>query len=82
ALPYIRDGKLTALAVNGTTRTDTLPNVPTLAETGFQGAENPTWFGLFLPASTPPQIVDKLRQETIKARAAPKVRDRLRLLGV
>lgn len=82
ALPYIRDGKLTALAVNGTQRAAALPDVPTLAEAGFQNAENPTWFGLFLPVQTPRDIVEKLRLETIKALAEPKVREKLNLFGV
>jgi tripartite-type tricarboxylate transporter receptor subunit TctC len=82
ALPHIRDGKLTALAVNGTKRSAALPEVPTLQEAGFNNAENPTWFGLFLPAGTPREIVDKLHHETLKALQEPKVREKLARLGV
>jgi tripartite-type tricarboxylate transporter receptor subunit TctC len=82
ALPHIRDGKLTALAVNGPARSTALPDVPTLQEAGFGNAENPTWFGLFLPAGTPQHIVDRLHRETVKALQAPKVRDKLAALGV
>jgi tripartite-type tricarboxylate transporter receptor subunit TctC len=82
ALPHIRDGKLTALAVNGPARSPALPDVPTLQESGFDKADNPTWFGLFLPAGTPQGIVDRLYQETAKALQAPKVRDKLTALGV
>ena len=81
ALPYIRDGKLAALAVNGARRSAALPEVPTTAEAGFHNAEYPTWFGLFLPARTPREIVDKLHRETLKALQEPKVRDKLAALG-
>jgi tripartite-type tricarboxylate transporter receptor subunit TctC len=82
ALPQIREGKLAALAVNSSQRSAALPDVPTTKEAGFDNAENPTWFGLFLPARTPPDIVDKLHRETLKALQEPKVRDKLVSLGV
>lgn len=82
ALPHIREGKLTALAVNGESRSPALPNAPTIAEAGFADAANPTWFGLFLPARTPRAIVDRLQRETDKALQAPKVREKLSTLGV
>lgn len=82
ALPHIRDGKLSALAVNGAARSAALPDVPTLQEAGFDNAEYPTWFGLLLPATTPRGIVDKLHRETLKALREQKVRDRLAALGV
>jgi tripartite-type tricarboxylate transporter receptor subunit TctC len=82
ALPFIRDGKLTPLAVNGTQRAAALPDVPTLAEAGFKNAANPTWFGLFLPAQTPRDIIATVRLATIKALAQPKVLEKLTQLGV
>jgi len=82
ALPHIRDGRLTALAVNSAARSAALPEVPTLREAGFTDADNPTWFGLFLPARTPREIVDKLHRETLKALQEPKVRDKLAALGI
>jgi tripartite-type tricarboxylate transporter receptor subunit TctC len=82
ALPHIREGKLTALAANGEQRSAALPNVPTIAEAGFAQAANPTWFGLFLPARTPRQIVDRLQREAVKALQTPKVREKLIALGV
>ncbi len=63
-LPHIRDGKLTALVVNGARRAAALPDVPTTLEAGFADAEYPIWFGLFLPAKTPRDVVDKLHRET------------------
>jgi tripartite-type tricarboxylate transporter receptor subunit TctC len=82
ALPHIWDGKLAALAVNSATRSSALPDVPTIRQAGFNDAEYPMWFGLFLPARTPRAIVDKLHSETLKALQEPKVRDKLAKLGV
>jgi tripartite-type tricarboxylate transporter receptor subunit TctC len=62
-------------------RSAALPEVPTTQEAGFNNAEYPTWFGLFLPARTPREIVDKLHRETLKALQEPKVRDKLAALG-
>ena len=81
-LPHIRDGKLTPLVVNGARRAAALPDVPTTLEAGFADAEYPIWFGLFLPAKTPRDVVDKLHRETAKALQTPKVRDRLSAMGV
>jgi tripartite-type tricarboxylate transporter receptor subunit TctC len=81
-LPQIRDGKLVALAVNTAKRSPTLPDVPTLAEVGVRDAEYPIWFGLFAPAGTPRDVVDRLNGETLKALQAPKIRERLLALGV
>jgi len=82
ALPLIRDGRLTALAVNGSSRSVALPGVPTTREAGFQDAEYPTWIGLFVPANTPRQIVENLQRETLKALDAPKVQAKLATMGV
>jgi tripartite-type tricarboxylate transporter receptor subunit TctC len=81
-LPHVKDGRLAALAVNTDRRSAALPDVPTLAEAGFSNAEYPFWIGMFLPAKTPREIVDKLHRETLKALQEPKVRDKLATLGV
>jgi tripartite-type tricarboxylate transporter receptor subunit TctC len=81
-LPHIRQGTLLALAVNSLTRAPALPDVPTLLEAGFRDADCPPWFGLFVPAKTPRDIVDKLHRETVKALQAPKVQEKLATLGV
>jgi tripartite-type tricarboxylate transporter receptor subunit TctC len=81
-LPHIRDGKLVALVVNGNSRTPALPDVPTTREAGFRDAEYPIWYGLFAPARTPRDIVDRLHNETVKALQAPKVRERIAALFV
>jgi tripartite-type tricarboxylate transporter receptor subunit TctC len=81
-LPHVREGKLAALAVNTERRSSALPDVPTLREAGVRDAEYPIWFGLFLPARTPQEIVERLNREIQGALKAPKVRDRLAALGV
>jgi tripartite-type tricarboxylate transporter receptor subunit TctC len=82
ALPFVRDGKLAALAVNTPARLPAIPDVPTLSEAGFADAEYSFWIGVFLPAKTPGMIVEKLAQETRKALAEPQVRDKLAALGI
>jgi tripartite-type tricarboxylate transporter receptor subunit TctC len=81
-LPHVKDGRLTALVVNGPKRAAALPEVPTTQEAGFSNAEYPIWFGLFVPAKTRREVVDTLHRETAKALQAPKVRERLAVLGV
>jgi tripartite-type tricarboxylate transporter receptor subunit TctC len=81
-LPLVREGKLTALVVNGTERSAALPDVPTTTQAGFANAEYPIWFGLFLPAKAPREIVDKLHDETLKALQTSAVQDKLATLGV
>ncbi len=80
-LPQVQEGKLTALAVNSAKRSAALPDVPTTLEAGFADAEYPIWLGMFLPAKTPRDIVDKLNRETLTALREPKVRDKLATLG-
>jgi tripartite-type tricarboxylate transporter receptor subunit TctC len=62
AQPYLRSGKLRALAVAQATRLPSLPNVPTLAETGIGGIEVTQWYALFAPATTPAHVVTQLNQ--------------------
>ena len=81
-LPQIREGTLAALAVNTEQRSAALPEVPTTREAGFRDAEYPIWFGLFAPAKTPREVVEKLNRETLKALQTAKVRDKLFALGV
>jgi tripartite-type tricarboxylate transporter receptor subunit TctC len=67
ALPQINDGKLKALAVTGPRRVAALPNTPTLSEAGISGVEVTTWFGLFAPANTPAEVVNKLNRDAVTA---------------
>ncbi len=65
--PQIRGGKLRPLAVTTTTRSPAFPDVPTVQEAGVPGYEVTTWYGLWAPAGTPPDIVNKLQAEVTKA---------------
>jgi tripartite-type tricarboxylate transporter receptor subunit TctC len=82
ALSLIRDGKLLALAVSSLERSPDLPDVPTTIEAGYQNSEYNFWFGVFAPAKTPPEIVQRLYKEIAKALHDPAVRENLAKLGV
>ena len=77
SLPYIKAGKLKALAVSWPARLDVLPDVPTYAELGYAQANEPSWFGLVAPAGTPPAAVDRIQQAVAQALKEPAVRERL-----
>lgn len=81
ALPFVRDGKLTALAVSTAKRASTLPNVPTVAEAGLPGFEYSLWAGLFAPAGTPSDVVDKIARDVRAAADSAEVKERLTTLG-
>ena len=81
SVPYFKEGKLRALAVASAQRLPQLPDVPTMAEAGLPGVEIDSWSGLLAPAKTPPEIIDKLQREVIKALAAPDVNEMLRSQG-
>ena len=74
--PHIRSGKLRALAVTGTKRVPILPDVPTVAESGYPGYEAGIWFALVVPKATPEAIVRRLNAETTKLLAQPDMRKR------
>jgi tripartite-type tricarboxylate transporter receptor subunit TctC len=65
--PLVKDGKLRALAVTSARRSPMLPEVPTLAESGLAGFEALSWQGIFAPAGTPPEVLQKLSAEIVKA---------------
>ena len=79
-LPYIRAGKLRALAVTSATRSAALPDVPAVGEF-LPGYEATAWFGIGAPKKTPTDIVDKLNSEVNAGLADPKIKDRLADLG-
>jgi tripartite-type tricarboxylate transporter receptor subunit TctC len=81
ALPQIKSGKLVALGVTSSQRSAALPDVPTIAESGVPGFEASSWFGLLAPAGTPPEIVNRIQQETAKALASPVLKERLLAQG-
>ena len=81
ALPQVREGKLTALGVSTAQRSSVLPNVPTIAESGLPGFDYNLWVGVFAPAGTPVDLVDKINRDVLGALASPEVKDRLAALG-
>src|SRR5437899_7416848 len=81
ALPNIREGKLMALGVSTAKRSSALPNVPTIAESGLNGFDYNLWVGLFAPAGTPAELVDKINKDVARAVQAPDIKERLANLG-
>ena len=82
ALPHIRAGKLRAISVASPQRYSLLPDVPTLAEQGFQGAEAFAWFGLLAPAGSPADVVAKVNAEVNLALKQPEIAEKLLSLGM
>lgn len=82
ALPHVKAGKLRAISVASPQRYPLLPEVPTLAEQGFKGAEAFAWFALLAPAGTPADIVGRLNAEVNLALKQPEVAEKLASLGM
>jgi tripartite-type tricarboxylate transporter receptor subunit TctC len=83
AIGLIRDGKLVPLAISSSTRSASLPNVPTMVEAGLKSdAVYPFYTGAYLPAKTPRAIIEKLHNEVMNALAIPAVRERLAAVNV
>ena len=76
-LPHVRAEKLKGLAVTGGKRLPSMPNLPTVAESGLPGYEASSWYGVLAPAGTPREIVARLNAELVKALAQPEVRTSL-----
>ncbi len=81
SLPYIKGGRLKALAVLGKTRSPLLPDVPTVAESGVPGYELTNWFGLAAPAATPRETIAKLQTDFARALQNAEVREKLIGMG-
>ena len=82
AIPLIRDGRILALAVSTPTRASALPDVPTSLELGYGNSDYTVWYGVFMPAKTPRDIVDKFHAATNKVLATPAMQERLKQLAV
>jgi tripartite-type tricarboxylate transporter receptor subunit TctC len=80
-LPHIRSGRLRAIAVSSRERIPSLPDVPTVAESGFPGFEADQWYGVVAPAGTPDAVVTRLNAEINKALASPDVAQQLATEG-
>jgi tripartite-type tricarboxylate transporter receptor subunit TctC len=82
ALPLIRDGQVNALIVSTPKRVDDLPDVPAPGEIGLIGADSVSWFGIFVPAKTPRNIVDRFHAAGMKVLNDPATQASLKKLGV
>lgn len=82
AQPHIEAGKLRALATTGAKRTATMPNIPTVAESGYPGFEATNWYAFVAPGKTPPEILDYWNRELVKALNDPSVRSELAKHGL
>ena len=80
-LPHIKAGKVRALGVTSAQRNRYLPDVPTIAESGYPGFEAVGWFGLMAPAATPRPVLEKLNAETVRILNSPEVNARILGLG-
>jgi len=81
AQPHIADGKVKPLAVSGSRRSVSAPSVPTFAESGIPGMDFSNWFGVFTPAGTPADIVQRLNRELNAVLRAPDIVERLQRAG-
>ncbi|HEX6063154.1 MAG TPA: tripartite tricarboxylate transporter substrate binding protein, partial [Longimicrobiales bacterium] len=82
AVPHVQAGRLRPIAVTTAERSRVLPKVPTVAESGFPGFDDYTWFSFFAPAGTPSAIVTKLNQEVTRILQLPEVKARLDALSL
>jgi tripartite-type tricarboxylate transporter receptor subunit TctC len=80
AMPHVKSGKVRPVAVTTTKRSQAMPELPTIAESGVKGYDAATWYGLFAPARTPKAIIDRLHGDTVKILAGP-TRQRLETQG-
>lgn len=80
-LPQVTSGKLRALAVASAKRNPAYPDTPTVAESGYPGFSAESWFGLSAPAKTPPAVIQRLNQATVKALSSPDIRQKLESVG-
>ena len=80
-IPHVRSGRLRALAVSSPQRVAALPDVPTVAESGYHGFEADQWYGVVAPAGTPASVVTRLNAEINKALVSPDVAQQLALEG-
>ena len=81
-LPLIRGGKLRPLASTGPQRLEALPQVPTVAESGYPNFQVLAWWGLAAPAGTPRDVIEKLGATAFKAMQTPEVKDRLKAMEI
>ena len=81
ASPYVKSGKLRAIAVTSSKRVGSLPDVPTVAAAGVPGFESVSWGGVMAPGGTPAFVVNKLNAEIVRILRLPEIQERLQALG-
>ena len=82
SMPQIKGGKLKAFAVTSSQRSAAMPDLPTIEEAGkLKGFEASSWFGLFAPAGTPPEIVARIQAEVVKSLSLPAVKEKMLAQG-
>jgi tripartite-type tricarboxylate transporter receptor subunit TctC len=81
-LPHVRSGRLRALAVTSAEQAAGAPDIPTVGTSGLPGFDASTWFGVFAPAATPREIVQRLNEEAAKGLLQPEVREKLAAQGL
>ena len=82
ALALVATGRLKPLAVSGPRRSEVLPDVPTMREAGVPGYEASTWYGLYAPAGTPSETIEKINVDFKSVLESPDIRERLAQLGI
>ncbi len=80
AMPHVKSGKVRPVAVTTAKRSQAMPELPTIAESGVKGYDAATWYGLLAPARTPKAVIDRLHADTVKILAGP-ARQRLEVQG-
>jgi tripartite-type tricarboxylate transporter receptor subunit TctC len=80
--PHIDSGRMRPLAVTTSKRSPDLPNVPTMAESGFAGFEAPAWWAILAPAKTPPEVLKRMNEEINKALKTPDIAKKLDAQGI
>lgn len=81
-LTLMEAGKLKILGIVGTERSKAAPNIPTILEQGFAGVDTLSWYGLFAPAKTSPEVIAQLNKAVAEALADPEVQQKLRKMGM
>jgi tripartite-type tricarboxylate transporter receptor subunit TctC len=81
AVPQVKAGKLTGIAVTSKARAHALPDVPTVAESGYPGFEINVWSGFFMPAKTPQPVIDRFQKDVLAVAQLPEIKDKLTALG-
>jgi tripartite-type tricarboxylate transporter receptor subunit TctC len=81
AQPNLKTGRLKAIGISSLKRSPLMPEVPTIAESGYPGFEASVWFGVYAPAGTPKEIIARLNREIVAALHSPEMKERLAILG-